>query len=170
MTNRPSMRKHADPEAIWVVTKDIAFEGPPRSLVIDDATVASGPRQTLRGSETFRIREVTHIDGETKRQEMITRGRIKMVWLQNNFVKLAVDSTKEKRANELSWGSVVLATLYGEMCWLVCDPNYMPWFGIHGKPYLLAEEERRRRPHTSRLRRAPLNPMGGEAGQSSVPT
>ncbi|MBA0880291.1 hypothetical protein Goshw_018745 [Gossypium schwendimanii] len=78
---------------------------------------------------------------------MITRGRIKMVWLRNNFVELAMDSTKEKRANELSWGSVVLATLYGEICW-----------------------ERRRRPHTSRQRQAPLNPMGGETGQSSVPT
>ncbi|MBA0725256.1 hypothetical protein Golax_021853, partial [Gossypium laxum] len=25
---------------------------------------------------------------------------------------------------------------------LACDPDYMPWFRIHGKPYLLSEEER----------------------------
>ncbi|MBA0856773.1 hypothetical protein Goshw_002810, partial [Gossypium schwendimanii] len=27
---------------------------------------------------------------------------------------------------------------------LACVPEYMPWFKIHGKPYLLSEEERRR--------------------------
>ncbi|KAG8497430.1 hypothetical protein CXB51_008751 [Gossypium anomalum] len=27
---------------------------------------------------------------------------------------------------------------------LACVPEYMPWFRIHGKPYLLSEEERRR--------------------------
>ncbi|KAK5842885.1 hypothetical protein PVK06_005301 [Gossypium arboreum] len=26
---------------------------------------------------------------------------------------------------------------------LVCTPDYMPWFRIHGKPYLLLEEQRR---------------------------
>ncbi|MBA0813431.1 hypothetical protein Gohar_027279 [Gossypium harknessii] len=26
---------------------------------------------------------------------------------------------------------------------LACAPNYMPWFKIHGKPYLLSEEQRR---------------------------
>ncbi|MBA0805297.1 hypothetical protein Gohar_004821 [Gossypium harknessii] len=27
---------------------------------------------------------------------------------------------------------------------LACDPNYMSWFRIHGKPYLLLKEKRRR--------------------------
>ncbi|MBA0784671.1 hypothetical protein Gotri_028199 [Gossypium trilobum] len=27
---------------------------------------------------------------------------------------------------------------------LVCAPDYMPWFRIHGKPYLLSKEQRRR--------------------------
>ncbi|MBA0723172.1 hypothetical protein Golax_003780 [Gossypium laxum] len=53
---------------------------------------------------------------------------------------------------------------------LACYPDYMPWFRIHGKPYLLNEENRRRHPHTSRPRWAPLNPMSGETGPSSVPT
>ncbi|MBA0753523.1 hypothetical protein Gogos_000020, partial [Gossypium gossypioides] len=52
---------------------------------------------------------------------------------------------------------------------LACYPDYMSWFRIHGKPYLLEEEARRRRPHMSRPRRAFLNPKGGEAGPSSVP-
>ncbi|MBA0696520.1 hypothetical protein Goari_003066, partial [Gossypium aridum] len=25
---------------------------------------------------------------------------------------------------------------------LACDPDYMPWFRIHGKPYLLSKEKR----------------------------
>ncbi|MFQ6627552.1 hypothetical protein Gotur_004767, partial [Gossypium turneri] len=39
-----------------------------------------------------------------------------------------------------------------------CDPDYMPWFRIHGKPYLLSEEERRRQIYAKRERRGPLNP------------
>ncbi|MBA0680111.1 hypothetical protein Goari_011832 [Gossypium aridum] len=27
---------------------------------------------------------------------------------------------------------------------LACTPDYMPWFKIHSKPYLLSEEQRRR--------------------------
>ncbi|MBA0613289.1 hypothetical protein Godav_013749 [Gossypium davidsonii] len=53
---------------------------------------------------------------------------------------------------------------------LAYDLNHIPWFRIHGKPYLLGEEARRRHPHTSRPRRPPLNPMGGETGLSSAPT
>ncbi|MBA0767010.1 hypothetical protein Gotri_015991 [Gossypium trilobum] len=53
---------------------------------------------------------------------------------------------------------------------LACDPEYMPWFKIHGKSYLYGEEVRRRYPHTSRLRQSPLNLRGGEVGPSSVPT
>ncbi|MBA0829537.1 hypothetical protein Goarm_014140, partial [Gossypium armourianum] len=53
---------------------------------------------------------------------------------------------------------------------LACDPEYMPWFKIHGKSYLYGEEVRRRHPHTSRLRQSPLNLRGGEVGPSSVPT
>ncbi|KAH1046601.1 hypothetical protein J1N35_037385 [Gossypium stocksii] len=37
-------------------------------------------------------------------------------------------------------------------------PKYMPWFRIHGKPYLLSEEERRRQIRVQRERRGPLNP------------
>ncbi|MFQ6627550.1 hypothetical protein Gotur_004767, partial [Gossypium turneri] len=53
-----------------------------------------------------------------------------------------------------------------------CDPDYMPWFRIHGKPYLLSEEERRRQIYAKRERRGPLNPRtrGGEAGLSTAPT
>lgn len=46
----------------------------------------------------------------------------------------------------------------------------MPWFRIHGKSYLLNEEDRRRHPHTSRSRWPLLNPRSGETGPSSVPT
>ncbi|KAH1032702.1 hypothetical protein J1N35_044876 [Gossypium stocksii] len=41
---------------------------------------------------------------------------------------------------------------------LPCVPKYMPWFRIHGKPYLLSEEERRRQIHVQSERRGPLNP------------
>ncbi|TYH60227.1 hypothetical protein ES332_D08G278800v1 [Gossypium tomentosum] len=53
-----------------------------------------------------------------------------------------------------------------------CDPDYMPWFRIHGKPYLLSEEERRRQIYAKRERRGPLNPRtrGGEVGLSTAPT
>ncbi|KAG8489160.1 hypothetical protein CXB51_017141 [Gossypium anomalum] len=33
---------------------------------------------------------------------------------------------------------------------LACVPKYMPWFRIHGKPYLLLEDERRREIHVER--------------------
>ncbi|MFQ6659192.1 hypothetical protein Gotur_028179 [Gossypium turneri] len=52
---------------------------------------------------------------------------------------------------------------------LTCDPDYMPWFRIHGKPYLLGEEVRCRHPHTSRPRQPPLNPRGGKVDPSSTP-
>ncbi|MFQ6656932.1 hypothetical protein Gotur_026830, partial [Gossypium turneri] len=41
---------------------------------------------------------------------------------------------------------------------LVCVPEYMPWFRIHGKPYLLTPEERQRQIRVERERRGPLNP------------
>ncbi|XP_052476675.1 uncharacterized protein LOC105782737 [Gossypium raimondii] len=41
---------------------------------------------------------------------------------------------------------------------LACVPEYMPWFKIHGKPYLLAPEERQRQIRVGRERREPLNP------------
>ncbi|MBA0877399.1 hypothetical protein Goshw_019933, partial [Gossypium schwendimanii] len=34
----------------------------------------------------------------------------------------------------------------------------MPWFRIHGKPYLITPEERQRQIHVGRERRGPLNP------------
>ncbi|KAG8483455.1 hypothetical protein CXB51_023180 [Gossypium anomalum] len=40
---------------------------------------------------------------------------------------------------------------------LACTLNYMPWFRIHGKPYLLSEEQRRRQIRVERERRGPLN-------------
>ncbi|MBA0876453.1 hypothetical protein Goshw_016180, partial [Gossypium schwendimanii] len=41
---------------------------------------------------------------------------------------------------------------------LACMPEYMPWFRIHGKPYLLSTEERQRQLRIQRERRGPLNP------------
>ncbi|MFQ6657994.1 hypothetical protein Gotur_027448 [Gossypium turneri] len=41
---------------------------------------------------------------------------------------------------------------------LACVPEYMPWFRIHGKPYLLSAEERQRQLRVQRERRVPLNP------------
>ncbi|MBA0634800.1 hypothetical protein Godav_000168 [Gossypium davidsonii] len=32
---------------------------------------------------------------------------------------------------------------------LACNPEYMLWFRIYGKPYLYREEARRQHPHTS---------------------
>ncbi|MBA0713866.1 hypothetical protein Golax_012869, partial [Gossypium laxum] len=45
---------------------------------------------------------------------------------------------------------------------LACDPEYMLWFRIHGKPYLYGEEEKRQHPHTSRPRRSLLNLKASE--------
>ncbi|MBA0673709.1 hypothetical protein Goklo_024711, partial [Gossypium klotzschianum] len=41
---------------------------------------------------------------------------------------------------------------------LACVPEYMPWFRIHGKPYLLSAEERQQQLRVQRERRGPLNP------------
>lgn len=41
---------------------------------------------------------------------------------------------------------------------LACIPEYMPWFRIHGKPYLLTPEERQQQIRGGRERRGPLNP------------
>ncbi|MFQ6658632.1 hypothetical protein Gotur_027806 [Gossypium turneri] len=40
---------------------------------------------------------------------------------------------------------------------LACVPEYMSWFRIHGKSYLLSTEERQRQLHVQRERRGPLN-------------
>ncbi|KAK8282724.1 hypothetical protein V6Z12_D08G046600 [Gossypium hirsutum] len=55
---------------------------------------------------------------------------------------------------------------------LACVPEYMPWFRIHGKPYLLSEEERQRQLCVQRERRGPLNPRrrDDDAGPSTAPT
>ncbi|MBA0878538.1 hypothetical protein Goshw_007525, partial [Gossypium schwendimanii] len=41
---------------------------------------------------------------------------------------------------------------------LACTPEYMPWFGIYRKPYLLSVEERQRQLRVQRELRGPLNP------------
>ncbi|XP_052476320.1 uncharacterized protein LOC128032073 isoform X1 [Gossypium raimondii] len=41
---------------------------------------------------------------------------------------------------------------------LACVPEYMPWFRIHGKPYLLTPEKRQRQIRVEREMRGPLNP------------
>ncbi|KAH1108021.1 hypothetical protein J1N35_011789 [Gossypium stocksii] len=48
----------------------------------------------------------------------------------------------------------------------------MPWFRIHGKSYLLSEEERRRQIRAQREQRGPLNirRMDDNAGPSTAPT
>ncbi|KAG8481755.1 hypothetical protein CXB51_026613 [Gossypium anomalum] len=55
---------------------------------------------------------------------------------------------------------------------LACVPEYMPWFRIHGKPYLLSEEQRRRQIRVQRERRGPLNlrRRDDDAGPSTTPT
>ncbi|MBA0765081.1 hypothetical protein Gotri_014340, partial [Gossypium trilobum] len=40
----------------------------------------------------------------------------------------------------------------------------MPWFRIYGKPYLLSEEQRRRKIRVERERRGPLNPRRMDDG------
>ncbi|KAK8263512.1 hypothetical protein V6Z11_D12G047700 [Gossypium hirsutum] len=54
---------------------------------------------------------------------------------------------------------------------LACMPEYMPWFRIHGKPYLLSLEERQRQLRVQRERRDPLNPrrQDDDAGLSTTP-
>ncbi|KAK5785372.1 hypothetical protein PVK06_039954 [Gossypium arboreum] len=51
-------------------------------------------------------------------------------------------------------------------------PEYMPWFRIHGKPYLLSEKERQRQLRVQRERRGPLNPRrrDDDTGPSTAPT
>ncbi|KAG8478547.1 hypothetical protein CXB51_028299 [Gossypium anomalum] len=55
---------------------------------------------------------------------------------------------------------------------LASVPECMPWFRIHGKPYLLSEEERQRQLRVQRERRGPLNPRrrDDDAGPSTTPT
>ncbi|MFQ6655940.1 hypothetical protein Gotur_026265 [Gossypium turneri] len=54
---------------------------------------------------------------------------------------------------------------------LACLPEYMPWFRIHGKPYLLSPEERQQQLRNQRERRVPLNPRRRDdnAGPSTMP-
>ncbi|KAH1047120.1 hypothetical protein J1N35_037904 [Gossypium stocksii] len=52
---------------------------------------------------------------------------------------------------------------------LACNLEYMPWFRIHGKPYLYGKEAKHRHPYTNRPRWGSLNLNGGEAGPSSTP-
>ncbi|MBA0635740.1 hypothetical protein Godav_029460, partial [Gossypium davidsonii] len=50
---------------------------------------------------------------------------------------------------------------------LACVPDYIPWFRIHGKPYLLSEEQRRYKIRVERERRSPLK--AGRRDDSTVP-
>ncbi|MFQ6641652.1 hypothetical protein Gotur_015100 [Gossypium turneri] len=54
---------------------------------------------------------------------------------------------------------------------LACVPKYMPWFRIHGKPYLLSPEERQQQLRNQRERRGPLNPRrrDDDAGPPTMP-
>ncbi|MBA0862410.1 hypothetical protein Goshw_008065 [Gossypium schwendimanii] len=54
---------------------------------------------------------------------------------------------------------------------LACNLDYMSWFRIYGKPYLLSEEERRWQIRVERKQQGPLNPriMGDETGPSTAP-
>ncbi|MBA0875608.1 hypothetical protein Goshw_004357, partial [Gossypium schwendimanii] len=50
-------------------------------------------------------------------------------------------------------------------------PEYMPWFRIHDKPYLLSTEERQRQLRVQRKLRGPLNSKrrDDDAGLSTRP-
>ncbi|KAG8473347.1 hypothetical protein CXB51_035459 [Gossypium anomalum] len=81
-----------------------------------------------------------------------SRNLVHLRWL----LKL-VDFREE---GKLSWGSAVLNNRYEFLLTheaiialkLACDLEYMPWFRVYGKSYLLVEEARGRQLHT---RRAP---------------
>ncbi|MBA0772402.1 hypothetical protein Gotri_007786, partial [Gossypium trilobum] len=55
---------------------------------------------------------------------------------------------------------------------LACALDYIPWFKIHGKPYLLLEEQRRWQMRVEREQRGPLKPKrrDDDMGPSTVPT
>ncbi|MBA0571342.1 hypothetical protein Golob_004921, partial [Gossypium lobatum] len=56
---------------------------------------------------------------------------------------------------------------------LVTSPNYMTWFRLHSKLYLLLEEERSRQYRRRRPRRPCMNPRSGvhaSMESSSTPT
>ncbi|MBA0873478.1 hypothetical protein Goshw_002667 [Gossypium schwendimanii] len=55
---------------------------------------------------------------------------------------------------------------------LACTPDYMPWFKIHGKPYLLSEEQRHCQIRVEREQPGPLNPRrrDDETGPSTGST
>ncbi|MBA0635915.1 hypothetical protein Godav_000135 [Gossypium davidsonii] len=57
------------------------------------------------------------------------------------------------------------------MPWLACVLEYMPWFRLHGKPYLLTPEQRQRQIRVGRERHGPLIPRRGDddAGPSTRP-
>ncbi|MFQ6623788.1 hypothetical protein Gotur_003631 [Gossypium turneri] len=55
---------------------------------------------------------------------------------------------------------------------LTCDLEYLPWFRVHSKPYLLVEEARDRKLHMRRPGRAPRHPrseVAPKASPSSTP-
>ncbi|MBA0784308.1 hypothetical protein Gotri_001895, partial [Gossypium trilobum] len=55
---------------------------------------------------------------------------------------------------------------------LACTPDYMPWFRIYGKPYLLSEEQICRKFRVERERQGSLNPRrrDNDTGPSTAPT
>ncbi|KAG8474382.1 hypothetical protein CXB51_034157 [Gossypium anomalum] len=55
---------------------------------------------------------------------------------------------------------------------LACPPDYMPWFKIYGKPYMLSEEQRRQQIRVKREQRGPLNTRRRDdsTGPSIAPT
>ncbi|KAH1064484.1 hypothetical protein J1N35_029471 [Gossypium stocksii] len=65
----------------------------------------------------------------------------------SNYIKMWENQYDYKRTRE----SIIVPKL-------ACVPEYMPWFRIYGKPYLLSKEERRRQIRVERERRGPLNP------------
>ncbi|MFQ6622890.1 hypothetical protein Gotur_002578 [Gossypium turneri] len=51
---------------------------------------------------------------------------------------------------------------------LACYPEYMSWFRLVGKPYLLSEEDRSGQPHTNRPQQLPTHPKCDKVGPSST--
>ncbi|MBA0611532.1 hypothetical protein Godav_012211 [Gossypium davidsonii] len=67
-----------------------------------------------------------------------------------------------REANELSWGYEFLPTREAIVTpELACYLEYMSWFRVYGKSYLLTEKVRGRQSHTRRPRQMPRNPRRG---------
>ncbi|XP_052477755.1 serine/threonine-protein phosphatase 7 long form homolog [Gossypium raimondii] len=117
-------------------------------VLINYATVE--PHQSDRVLRQFGCRQPISMDHE----EFDEQHKIDLRQLNTNWPRYwsgYIDMWGDRQEYIPTWEAIIVPEL-------ACVPEYMPWFRIHGKPYLLTPEQRQRQIRVERERREPLNP------------